>query len=292
MNIKIALLLSFAVIRVYQLEAQDQPRQKINVEIEKKDDTVLKGKILSIRKDTAVFQDYNGQIQRIAMKEIRNIEYVDTLRGRSHRWFESPNTMRYLLTATAFPLKKNQVILASTYIAINSVHYGISDKISVGGGGDIFTKSVGFLNLKTNIINNRTHRLSAGLTYYRLPSDFIETYSGESVRNMGMITAASTWGNANNHFTIGAGYTYIVKGFLPPIVTLGGTKRIAKNFALVTENWFLFVGQRTGIPVIVSLGMRYLSKRSSLDLAFFSDHKSVSQGAVIPYLAYSIKLGK
>jgi hypothetical protein len=290
-NTKIALLLSLAVISVYQLRAQDMPPQKMSVEIEKKDATILKGKILSIRKDTAVFQDYDGQIQHIAMKEIRNIEYVDTLRSHS-RWFESPNTMRYLLTATAFPLKKNQVIIASTYIAINSVHYGISNKISIGGGGDIFTQSVGFLNLKTNIINNRRHRLSAGLTYYRLPSDFIETYSGESVRNMGMITGASTWGSANNHFTIGAGYTYIVKGFLPPIVTLAGTKRIAKNFALVTENWFLFVGQRTGIPVIVSLGMRYLSKRSSLDLAFFSDHKSVSQGAVIPYLAYSIKLGK
>jgi hypothetical protein len=290
MSIKLATLLCLTVITVYQVHAQEQP-QKINVEIEKTDATILRGKIITIKNDSAVFRADDGRIERIAMRDIRNIDYIDTLRSKKSRWFESPNTLRYLLTTTGFPLKKNQVIIANTYILIHSVHYGLSDKISIGAGGDLFTRSVGFVNAKVNILNKPKHRFSAGATYYRLPSDFIETYAGEDVRNIGMVTGSSTWGNTNSHFTIGVGYMYIAKGFLPPILTLGGTTRITNNLALVTENWFFFVGEKTGIPVIVSLGVRYLSKRSSIDLAFYSDNKSIGKGAV-PYLAYSIRLGK
>jgi hypothetical protein len=252
---------------------------------------MLKGKLLGIARDTVRLIDANNQEWKIAMKDIRNIEYVDSLRVRN-KWFEAPNTSRYLFTATGFPLKKKEMVLQSTYLFLVSVHYGISNRVSIGGGTEVISNSTYFLHTKVNLVNDAKYKFSAGASYYRLPKDFITTVYKEEIRNIGMLTAASTWGGPNHHLTLGAGYIVTEGTLTPPIITLSGTTRVGKHIALVTENWFLFVGEkRVELPVLLSLGLRYMNKRNSFDLAFFSDHK-VTEGAVFPYLGYTFKLRK
>jgi hypothetical protein len=294
--IKKNLLLFTAILTVSFAQfahAQDQDQEQqttikpVTVQIEKTDRTILKGKLLGVEKDSALFRDINNQEYRISMKEIRNIDYVDTLR-RSNKWYGSPNTIRYFLTPTGHTLKKKEIMLESTYIFITTCHYGLTDRVTIGGGGDLSSGSLFLMNAKVNILDKPKHKFSAGVNYYRFPQD--SAFYDESIENIGMVYGASTWGNNDNHFTIGAGYMYIAKGFLPPILTASGTLRLFKHLALVTENWFFFVGERTGAPVLVSLGLRYISKRSTLDLAYYTDHTAIEKGA--PYIAFAIKLGK
>lgn len=288
---KIFLLAILILALVANLAAQDEARP-VKVSIQKKNGEKLTGKIIQIRRDTADFQDdADGGMYRIAMTDIRKIDYIEEKRSLGSSWFTHPNSLRYFFTSSAIPVEKKRVQLGSTYGFITTAHYGLTDRISIGAGGDLFGGSVTFVNAKVNVINGTHHKLSTGIQYYRLPKDFIETYSGEDVRDFALLTAASTWGNQNNHFTLGAGYVYMMGGFAPPIITTGGTVRLIQRLSLVTENWFFFVGERTGIPVVISLGARYLSRRHTIDFGLFSDHESKFD-SVVPYLAYSVKLGR
>jgi hypothetical protein len=260
------------------------------VEIHRKDNTIITGKLINISRDSATFRDGYGRVSKIAMRDIRKIDYVDSL-SRQFRWESNPNTLRYLLSSTAYTLPKGDLTLESTYMFITSVHYGVSNRVTIGGGGDLFAGSVSFLNAKVNILSRDRHKFSAGLNYYRLPRNFIETYSGEDVRDLGLIYGASTWGNSNDHVTFGVGYMYMAKGFLPPVLNLSATKRISRRFGLVTENWFLFSGDRTGIPVLISVGARYISKRSTVDFAFYSTDKSLFR-SMVPFISYCFRVNR
>lgn len=269
---------------------QDTPAKPVKVEIEKKDATVLKGKLLGVARDSVKLIDENNQELKISLRDIRHIEYVDSLRKRG-RWFDSPNTMRYLLASTAMPLKKNDIAFQATYLFLVSAHFGVTDRLSIGAGTDIISQSILFLNAKYNIADNGMFKFSAGANYYRFSREFITTNTNESITGLGMVYGAGTWGNANNHLTLGAGYLYAAGYFLPPIITLSGTARFAKRFAFVTENWFFFVDSSIELPTLVSLGIRYISKRNTIDLAFFNDSE-FSLGAGFPYLGYSFKLSR
>jgi hypothetical protein len=249
----------FFIISPRFCNAQEGPTpRRVTVEVERKNDTMLKGKLLGIAKDTVRLIDADNQEWRIAMKDIRNIEYIDSLRVRN-KWFDSPNTSRYLFTATGLPLKKKEIVLQSTYLFLVSAHYGISNRVSIGGGTEVLSNSTYFLHAKVNLINDANYKFSAGASYYRLPKDFITTVYNEEIRNIGMLTAASTWGNPNHHLTLGAGYIFTEGALTPPLVTLSGTTRLGKHIALVTENWFLFVGEKNvELPVLLSLGLRYI----------------------------------
>lgn len=270
---------------------QDTTRKLVKVEIEKKDATVVKGKLLGIAKDSVNLVDEFNREWKIPLRDIRNIEYVDSLRRRG-RWFDSPNTMRYFLASTALPLRKKEIAFQATYLFLISAHYGVTDRLSIGAGTEIISQSVYFVNVKYTLAEHDKFRFAAGAHYYGFaPNVLTAGNTNESIRGFGMLYAAGTWGNANHHMTLGAGYMYVQGAFAPPIVTLSGTARLAKRFALVTENWFFFVGSKIDLPTLISLGLRYISKRSTVDLAFFNDDE-FSLEAGFPYIGYSFKINR
>jgi hypothetical protein len=268
-----------------------QQNKPVPVEIEKKDATVVKGKLLGIARDSVRIVDEYNQELRISLRDIRNIDYIDSMRVNK-RWNEAPNTLRYFLAPTAIPLRKKEIVFQATDIAILSAHYGLSNRVTIGGGVEPFSGGTYFLNAKVNILSQPKFKFSMGGSYFGLPANFITTTSGDDVRGFGMLFGAGTWGNANNHLTVGTGYMYVLGSFLPPLVTVSGTVRFARNFAFVTENWFFFVGSKIDdLPPLVSLGLRYINKRSSLDLSFYSDYQ-FSSDVILPHFGYTIKLGK
>lgn len=269
---------------------QDAPPERVDVEVETKDSRVIKGKLVGIVRDSVTLLDENNVEHRIAMIEVRNIDYVKGAR-KTGRWFDSPNTTRYLLASTAIPLRKKEVVLQATYLFLISANYGISNRVSIGAGTDIITQSFYFLNTKVNLVNEGNYKLSTGVHYYRFPRSFFNS-SNQGIRNIGMAYGASTWGNQNSHLTLGVGYIYAGGSFYPPLVTLSGTARFAKHFAFVSENW-LFLGDdsQMDLPLLISLGLRYLNKRSAVDLAFYND-QNLSLGVGLLYLGYTFKFGR
>ncbi len=268
--------------------AQETQPRPVPAEITTVNNTVINGKILGIARDSVTIKSDYG-IQRIAVRDIRSISYLDSLKSTT-RWFEAPNQSRYLFSSTAIPLRKGEVMLSSTYLVIASAQYGMADNLSIGGGFEAIGMSLGYVSFRYTFLNRDRHKLSTGLSYFYLPEDFIEFYSGEDLRGLGLVTATSTWGNSNTHFSLGAAYLYAAGGFVPPLITVSATARFAKNFAFVTENW-LITAQRSQTYGILSLGVRYMGKMSSFDLAFYTDHKSPLD-AYFPYIAYAIKLGR
>jgi hypothetical protein len=288
------LLRVLALLAYFSLEAQssqaqtEEPARPVYVEIVKKDNTILNGQLLGVKRDTASFRDEYGNEFRIPMTDIRNIDYRSSSKKRN-RWTDSPNILRYLFAPTALQLERGDVIYQNTYLFLNSAQVGISDRMIVGAGVDVGSAGTYYFNTKVNLFNRDKYKFAAGLSYFHLPADLIETTSGEDIRDLGIVSAVATWGNPNHHFSIGAGYLVFRSYFLPPLVSVSGTTRFAKNFALVTENWFFFVGEQLDIPVIISAGLRYIGKRSTIDVGYFGDHK-FSGEIGIPYISYSIQL--
>lgn len=262
----------------------------VPVEIQKKDATRLTGKLMGTERDSVRFKDLNNNEFRIALKDIRNIEYIDSLK-KNKNWFEAPNSIRYLLSPSAIPLAKNEIMMESTYIFLTSMRYGISNSVSVAVGGELLFKSTYYANVKVTLWKNPNYTLSTSLNYYRLPSSFLENYYGDEIRNFGMISCMNTWGNTNHHLTISGGYLYAFNQFLPPTVTVSGSTRLGKHIALVSENWFLFVTERTGLPVILSLGLRIMGKQGAFDVGFYNDSESLD-GVGLPYVGYTYRIQK
>jgi len=277
------------LVIAFSLNGQDAVKP-VFVEITTQDDTILKGQLLGVKNDTVAFRNQYDEALRIPMKSIRSIEYSSSLRRRKS-WPESPNSVRYLFAPTAYPLKEEEILYQNTYLFLNSVQMGVSESVTLGAGMDVFGARTYFLTTKVNVFNRVRYKFSAGATYFHLPNDAIETTSGDDIRDIGIVYGAGTWGNTNHHFTVGAGYLVVKSYFLPPIVSISGTTRLARNFALVTENWFFFVGEHLNIPAIISGGVRYIGRKSTLDLAFYTDH-TFSGDVALPYISYSVRLGE
>ncbi|HYC84313.1 MAG TPA: hypothetical protein VEB86_03785 [Chryseosolibacter sp.] len=291
-HLKLVCAVAIQLCFLFPSAAQDQPTppaKPARVEIIKTDDSVLRGQLLGVKRDTATFRNDQGIESRIPMNEIRKIDYAVT--KRSDYWHDSPNALRYLISPTAWPLEQGEVLWHNTYLILNSIQVGVSDDITIGGGADVFSGNLFFFNAKAHLLSKPTYKFSIALNYFHLPEDFLENVAGDDLRDLGMVYGLGTWGNSNHHFTVGAGYLILKSELLPPIVSVGGTTRFTKNFALVTENWFLFVGQQhVDVPVIISAGIRYIGERSSVDVAFYGDHEFSGEIA-IPYFSYSIRLG-
>jgi opacity protein-like surface antigen len=277
---------ALSIFTVFLLHGQD--KKPMRVEIQKKDGSEVGGTLIGAGKDSVRLSRYAGDTLAVSFRDIKTIDYVDPNK-RSYKWDEQPNTTRYLLTPSAHTLRKGEVTYQNTYLLLNGVQVGITDRIMAGAGADIFTGSTFFITSKFNLIQKPKYKFSAGANFFRLPKDFIEDFSGEDIRNMGMAYGAGTWGNTNANFTVGAGYLIMKGDALPPIVTLSGTLRFLENFAVVTENWFFFVGDKAKVPTILSGGLRYIGEEVSVDVGVYTDHRLAGE-FFFPFVSYTRRL--
>lgn len=278
----------FCAITFIPIHCLSQARPSVPVTIRLKNGSEYQGKMLETKSDSVTLVSASDTL-RIPLREITSIDQMDEKR-RSERWDESPNVSKYFFTNSAIPLEQGDFIYHNTYFFLNGVQAGVTDRITVGGGADIFGGSVYYLNAKVALWHKPKYTFSAGVNYFRIPKDIIEEVSGDDIRNLGMVYGAGTWGNTNNNFTIGVGYMFLRSTPLPPIITISGATRFSKRFALVSENWFLFVGEQLNIPALLSGGLRYIGDEWTLDVSAFTDHK-FSGEAVLPYVSYSRRLG-
>jgi hypothetical protein len=227
--------------------------------------------------------------------------------------FPNPNATRYFFAPSAFMLPKGEGYYQNTYILMNSINYGLTEKFTLAGGVILpfwfyVTPKFGLqlsehlaaacgLFYATSIILDRGMDMGLGIGY-------------------GMLTA----GGREYNITVACGYGYSRIGrnwdlTKYPIVMLGGMKRISPRFSLVTENWAVsskFMQERvTGYvtdewggtyPVtdmvwngtykyngIVSLGLRWMTEKISFDLALVLPVNIMDQFLILPYLDFFYK---
>jgi hypothetical protein len=90
-----------------------------------------------------------------------------------------------------------------------------------------------------------------------------------------------TLGDENNSVTVGSGFGF-VRGSTSSaaVVMVGGSTRVSKSVALVSENYF--TNQRDA-NLLVSGGIRFMSEHIAVDLAAFGASGSTT---VVPYVAF------
>lgn len=258
--------------------------------VEFNDGTVFTGIVLSETDKQLELQLKDIGILTINKDKIKNIVPLNQAKKTPKAyWFKNPHATRLLFAPTAIPLKKGEGYYQNIMVIGNMFNYGIVNNFSVGGGFDfltMFSTADGWhplisLNAKSGFQVSENFYIGAGGIYAGMSDEF----------SAGLLYGIGTYGNYNNNFTMGLGWGFVDKDFQEkPFIMLGGMARISEKLWLVSENW---VVPTPNYYVVVSYGMRFVSKRIAVDLAFVNNKDFVEFIPIgIPFVDFVIKLGK
>lgn len=230
-------------------------------------------------------------------------------------WHTSVNSSRSLFTPTGYGLKKGEGYYQNFMLLINQVSYGITDNFSIGLGFEVVSLITGLnqigdsdaemtlpafmLTPKFSIpIKEDKWNVGVGGLLLHIPyADF----------NLGVIYGVSTWGGRDHNITLGAGFSAMkvddfdgddnssssVRFSKRPAITVAGTTRLSKRFAMVSENWF-FSDNNNNYGSLNTLGVRYLGDRVSIDLSLMAAG-AAGEGffiSPVPLVGLTIPFGK
>lgn len=118
------------------------------------------------------------------------------------------------------------------------------------------------------------------------------TSLGDGIGGFGLLYGSNTFGTRDKQFTLGVGLGYSGEGGFSeyPVINASGLIRTSKNWAFVTENYFLTFDS---FGALISGGARYMGKRLAIDfggfIPIFSDQDRL---LILPWLSISVPFGK
>lgn len=225
-------------------------------------------------------------IQRSNIKSMETIEPSRIKNG--DYWYENPHATRYLFSTNAIGLKPGEGYYQNTWIFFNNVNVGVTKNISLGGGlvpTFLFgTSSVPvWLMPKVSIpiAQDNLHIAAGGL---------FGGIIGEDSFGLGLAYGVLTYGNTDKNITVGLGYGYgDGQWSKTPLININGMYRLTKTLYLVSENYFISVGdESTGI---ISLAGRWAPENFSIDFGLV---RPTEDGEYIglPWLGFTVPFGR
>lgn len=228
----------------------------------------------------------------LAQSQVQSAQsMVEISKGKA--WFPNPHETRYLFMPSAFTLKKGEAYYQNTYLFINSVNYGVTDRFTIGGGLNILGLFPTILSGQYILMPKYAAPFSENLhigggallglaTEPRFPSEGIDAYFG------GLLYTMGTLGNKENNLTLGIGYGF-AEGEISqsPVFNFSGMTRISKKISLVTENWWISGGENT---LVVSYALRIFGEKMSVNLGFLNNEfifRALPIG--IPWIDFAVK---
>lgn len=247
------------------------------------DGSTVVGRISESAADTVVFVTDLGAlhipVNRIV--SIRAISENDIRNGRY--WFPSPNATRLFFAPTGRMLKRGEGYFADYYIFFPSFNYGVSDRLSLGGGLSILPSGsmknqIYFFTPKIGLMRSEKVNVAAGALVIKLPHDVLD----ESLPLLSVLYGVGTYGSSDRSVTVGMGYGFADRKVGDrPVFVLGGEYRMIRKISLVTENWIIPGAE----DMLSSLGVRFFGEDLSADLALLrAVGKNSSPG--IPYVDF------
>lgn len=238
------------------------PAEGITQQLELKDGTRAIGRVESIQGDRFTFRTISGVAMEVDRAMVQNIGPVTGRVVNGEFWPADPNPTRLFFAPTGRSLKKGESYFGVYEILLPFVQYGITDRISIGGGTPLVFGSddVPFwVTPKVQIYKATSTEVSLGVLHFFNVGDY----------NLGIAYGVVTTGSVDSAFTIGAGYAYERSGDDgddggSPLLMVGGERRVSRRIKLVTENYVFHDGG------LVSGGVRFLGERLSVDLGLVS----------------------
>ena len=262
----------------------DSTDKKLTVVVDTKDGSRFVGKFIERRADTVVLQTETMGLIYLAESQIKSIDEVGKIREGSSNpsWFRNPYATQGLFFPTGIGLKKGEGNYQNLMVGLNSVHYGITDNFSIGGGLEIITFAI---TGKPAVVYFEP-KLSYSFTENVHVSGGTYLFAGGFDTNLGTAAlpfANLTYGNRDNNITIG---TYFSTNG-GQLFLLGGHVRAARKFSFIGE---IYIGDGS---TLITLGGRFMTETFNLNFGLFTPNTLGSRNEVfaIPYIGFTIPFG-
>ena len=180
------------------------------------------------------------------------------------------------ITTTPYTLPKGSLVYQNLNLAINTLSYGIHDRLSVSAGYtpiSFGSGSVAMSQIKYNFYRDENYALSiSNLNFY----DFNKLQFGplgEESRELDIIPIfflnAAVKNSEHDFWTFGVG-AYHADGITNPIFTIGYQNRFSKKVAFIADLWLPFLGTGFFTPLpIPAVGFRFFGKEGiTFDIGF------------------------
>ena len=119
----------------FHLTFAQKSNRSQNVIVKMKNEKEYKGNILENNEKTILLKDSYGKIA-LPISSIDTIE-DDDYQGKHN--FDNPIPSKYFITGSAIPIKKGEGYYNNTFLSVNSINYGLTDYVSVGGGFELIS---------------------------------------------------------------------------------------------------------------------------------------------------------
>jgi hypothetical protein len=263
--IMIGLLLASLLVALPAVAEQAQPSpiviavpaEGVTQQLELKDGTRAIG-----RDERFTFRTVSGVVMEVERAMVQALGPVTGEVVNGQFWPADPNPTRLFFAPTGRSLKKGEAYFGVYEILLPFVQYGITDRLSIGGGTPLVfgSNDVPFwVTPKVQLYQAASTEISLGVLHFFNVGDY----------NLGIAYGVLTAGSVDSAFTVGAGYAYERSGEDgddggSPLLMVGGERRVSRRFKLVTENYVFNDGG------LVSGGVRFLGERLSVDLGLVS----------------------
>jgi hypothetical protein len=245
-----------------------------------RDGSQLVGRVIEVTPTAIRFASALGEsmVPRSVVKSVRTSDVSAVHAGEL--WPEDPSSTRLFFAPTGRTLKQGDVYLADSYILLPSIQFGMTDRITLGGGLSIvpglgLDEQVYYFTPKVGVYASPELNVSVGALVAGVGRLDIE---GSPV---GLLYGVSTFGGPDNSVSTGAGFGFAGgTRTTNAILMLGGATRVSRNVALLSEN-YLFTENSTS--ALFSGGFRFMGERLSVD---FAGVMVSSSSIPFPYLAF------
>lgn len=276
---RLLLFLFFIVSFLQAASAQAVPDTiaPAKVIVKMKNGDEYQGRIMSMGKDTVRLATENGELNLIAA----NVVLISEDDNTSKYPFANPHDTRYFFGPSAIPLGKGEGYYQNIYISFNSVNYGITDYLSIGGGFEFISTITGnpvwFLTPKLGFeVANKFH-LGGGLL----------AFGASDLGAAGILYGVATYGTSESNVSAGLGYGFAFGDLddAATTVVLSATHRVGRSIALLTEN-YVFVNSFGDATLLGIQGIRILGRKNAFDVGAVIIPAAVEFIPALPYVGY------
>ncbi len=274
------------------------------VTIRLKDGSSLRARIVAQDEHGLKIVTVGGMAMEVARESLDRIERAG---GDAPRVSDSNDT-RLLFSTTGRPLGKGEGYFSDHYVVFPGVSYGITDHFSVSAGFSVIPGtglSEQLFYVAPRIATQFSDRLSvSGGVLFARGGD------GED-ESLGLGFVMATLGRPEKSLTVGVGAARTVseeyyttyaggewrgdfrnKASYTPVVMVGGTARLSRRIALVSENWLILNDDFKISEQPFGLGVRFLGDRLTADVGVILIGEVIQDGFPVPWLSVTYHFGK
>lgn len=243
--------------------------------------STLIGRITAIGTDSLTIDASVGRVS-LPIASVTEAKTVSADRMREgDYWFPNPNATRLFFAPSARMLERGDGYVSDYEVFFPGAAYGVTDNVSIGGGMSLFPTGIDqqlfyFTPKIGGEVRENVNLALGALVVGGIPDE----------ATVGIVYGVGTFGPPDASITAGLGYgfagTTVARN---PVAMIGGEFRVARNLALVTENYII---PNTHANPLYSYGVRLMGEKMTVDLALFNVSGEGS-GIGFPYVDFVFK---